>query len=102
MGVSFAHNSIPRKSLIKVGDGKTKLQTVNDAHLEPGKGFSAHAHNDCEEVYYFLEGTGEMAIDDKIIPVNSGICLLVETGEAHGLKNTGPVPLRFITIRVKV
>ncbi len=97
---TLAHNTVPRKPLIKVGDSKTKLQTVNDAYLEPGKGFEPHIHEDCEEVYYFLEGTGEMAINGNKIQVQSGICVLVETGESHGLTNTGSIPLRFITVRI--
>lgn len=99
---TLAHNDVPRRALIKVGDGKSGLQTVNDAHLEPGRGFKPHTHDDCEEVYYFLEGTGIMKIDDKDIAVRSGMCLLVDVGESHGLENTGSTHLRFITIRVKV
>lgn len=97
---TLAHNSVPRKSLIKVGDSKTNLQTVNDAYLEPGKGFEPHVHSDCEEVYYFLDGNGEMVINERKIPVESGTCVLVEAGESHGLTNTGSVFLRFITIRI--
>lgn len=99
---TLAHNDVPRRALIKTGDCKTKLQTVNDAYLEPGKGFAPHVHDDCEEVYYFLEGTGIMTIDDKKMPAKPGICYLVEQGEFHGLNNTGSTPLRFITVRVKI
>ena len=34
-----AHNEVPRKALIKVGDMKTKVQTMNDAKLDPEKSF---------------------------------------------------------------
>lgn len=97
---TLAHGSVPRRSLIKVGDSKTKLQTINDAYLEPGVGFEPHVHKDCEEVYYFLEGTGEMVIDNNKIQVGKGVCILVEADESHGLTNTGGTRLRFITLRI--
>lgn len=98
--MTLAHNTVPRKSLIKVGDSKSKLQTVNDAYLEPGMNFKPHIHTDCEEVYYFLDGEGEMLVNDNKIQVNKGTCILVEAGESHGLINTGSTRLRFITVRI--
>lgn len=100
IGETLAHNAVPRKLLIKVGDSKTKLQTVNEAYLEPGMGFEPHVHKDCEEVYYFLEGTGEMVINNNKIQVGKGLCILVEANESHGLTNTGGTRLRFITVRI--
>lgn len=97
-----AHGDVPRKALIKAGDSKTKLQTVNDAHLDSGQGFEPHVHEDCEEVYYFIEGEGIMTINGREIPVGEGICILVEAGESHGLKNTDKKVLRFITMRLLI
>lgn len=55
---TYAHNEVSRKTLVKVGDLKSKLQTVNDAHLKPVQGFSPHTHPDCEEIYY-LKNTSQ-------------------------------------------
>ncbi len=97
---TLAHNQVIRKALIRVGDCQSKLQTVNDAYLLPGVSFDLHIHKDSEEVYYFLEGKGEMKVNNKKFSVFSGDCILIEAGENHGLKNTGSKKLRFITIRV--
>lgn len=102
LDVTLAHSAVPRKSLMKVGDSKTKLQTVNDAYLDPGQGFEPHIHDDSEEIYYFLEGVGEMLVNGKIVPVKEGVCLQIEIGESHGLTNTGSSRLRFLTIRLHV
>ena len=90
---SFAHNSVPRKAILKTGEGRSNLQTVNDAHLDPRQGF---------ELYYFLEGEGLMTINGKEFEVKSGDSVLVETGESHGLKNVSNIPLRFITVRILI
>ena len=100
--ITLAHNQVPRKALIKVGDLKSKIQTINDACLEPGKGFAPHTHNDGEEIYYFLEGNGEMIINDKKFQVKKGDVVVVEVGESHSLKNPSANKLRFITIRVLI
>lgn len=99
---TVAHGAVPRKALIKTGDSRTKLQTVNDAHLDSGQGFEPHVHADCEEVYYFIEGEGTMTVNGRKILVGEGICMLVEAGESHGLKNTGAKTLRFITVRLLI
>ena len=97
-----AHNEVPRKALIKVGDMKTKVQTMNDAKLDPEKSFEPHTHPDCEEIYYFLSGKGEMNVAGEEFIVKEGDCILVEMHESHGLKNIGNEILRFITIRILI
>lgn len=86
ISVSLAHNQVPRKALIKQGDSKTNLQTVNDADLKPNCCFKPHSHPGSEEIYYFLEGEGEMVVDDKKFKVRKGDVAIVEVGESHGLK----------------
>lgn len=100
--ITLAHNQVPRKALIKSGDLKSKIQTINDAYLESGKGFTPHSHNDGEEIYYFLEGEGEMIINNQNFKVISGDVVVVGVGESHGLKNTSSKKLCFITIRVLI
>lgn len=99
---SFAHNSVSRKALIKIGELKSKIQTVNYAWLEPGQFFDPHIHEDCEELYFFLEGKGEMLVNNKMFKIKKGDMAVIEAGEKHGLKNTKKSSLFFITIRVKL
>ncbi len=100
--ISFAHNEVQRKALVKVGESKTCVQTINYAWLEKGKGFTPHKHDDCEEFYFFLEGEGIMKIDGREFKVKKGDFVIVEKGEWHGLKNSGEEKLVFFTVRVKV
>lgn len=94
-----AHNKVSRKALVKVGDMKSSIQTVNDALLKPEEGFEPHRHIDGEEIYYFLEGSGIMQIEGNDFDVKYGDCIIIEVGESHGLKNNSTKLLRFITIR---
>jgi len=97
--ITLAHNQVPRKALIKVGESKINLQTFNLVFLEPGRGLSPHSHSDSGEIYYFLTGKGEMTVNMKNIKVHKEICIIVEANESHGLKNIGKQNLQFLTIR---
>lgn len=98
-----AHNQVLRKALISVGQLKSKIQTVNFAWLEKGESFFPHNHDDCEELYFFLQGKGIMKIDNKKFPVKKGDFIVVEKGEYHSLENNkGKSKLLFLTIRVKI
>ena len=99
---TLAHNEIKRKALVKVGDLQSKVQTVNYAWLEPGEYFSPHKHDDCEELYFFLEGKGEMKINDKTFEVKKNDFVVVEKGEWHSLKNLSSKKLFFFTVRILI
>jgi uncharacterized cupin superfamily protein len=69
---------------------------------EPGQGADYwHAHSILEELYFFLEGEGEMALDDEVVPVTSGTAIRVAQGvmRTWRCKPDSPVPLKWICIR---
>ena len=69
--------------------------------LDVGGSEGSHIHNTpnaLEEVYYFLEGKGEMIIDGKEIPVRANDSVMVPPGTDHGIKNTGDIPLKVMII----
>jgi mannose-6-phosphate isomerase-like protein (cupin superfamily) len=68
----------------------------------PGEGADYwHAHSVLEELYLFLEGEGEMGLDDKVIPVRAGTAVRVGQGVMRTWRATpsSPVPLKWICIR---
>jgi mannose-6-phosphate isomerase-like protein (cupin superfamily) len=42
-----------------------------------------HYHNRTDEIYYVLEGSGRMRLDDKEIDLHSGITVYVPRGVKH-------------------
>lgn len=99
---TFAHNEVARKALLKVGESKSCIQTLNYAWLEKGESFSPHKHDDCEEFYFFIKGEGKMKINESEFEVKEGDFVVVEKGEFHGLQNKGEERLIFFTVRVKL
>ena len=95
------HNgSVNRKSLIKVGELKGEIQTLNYAWLTKDMRLEEHSHSDCSECFLFIEGCGEMTINDKILNVSKDDFVIVEKNENHSLVNMEDQKLVFITIRV--
>jgi mannose-6-phosphate isomerase-like protein (cupin superfamily) len=99
---TLAHGKIKRKALVKVGELESKFQTVNYAWLEPNESFSPHKHDDCEEIFFILEGGGEFIVENKKYQVGPNDCIIIEKDEAHQLKNLYNLKLIFLSIRVKI
>ena len=61
-----------------------------------------HKHADHDEVYHFINGTGEMQLDDATpFSVNPGDTVLVPEGVTHEVWNTGNKELYFLMIYQK-
>ncbi|MEZ5427096.1 MAG: cupin domain-containing protein [Pyrinomonadaceae bacterium] len=60
------------------------------------------AHKTVEELWFFLEGRGEVYREginnDEPTPVSPGTSLVIPTGKAFQFRNTGDVPLRFMIV----
>ena len=44
-----------------------------------------HYHRACTEVYYILEGSGKMELNDEVIDVSPGTVVYIEPGTRHRL-----------------
>ena len=56
--------------------------------LEPNKELEAH-RDPFEEIYFIMEGTGEMRVDDESRHVGPGDATWIPTGSLHSLLNNG-------------
>lgn len=68
----------------------------------PGEGADYwHSHSVLEELYLFLEGEGEMALDEEVIAVKAGTAIRVGQGVMRTWRAspTSPGPLRWVCIR---
>lgn len=52
--------------------------------LKPGSSIGYHLQKE-DEIYYILDGKGEMKINDKVYPVQPGDAILTRTGSSHGI-----------------
>jgi mannose-6-phosphate isomerase-like protein (cupin superfamily) len=74
-----------------------KKQSLAEARLAPGGQTQPHYHRLTEEIYYILEGTGDMQLgEDDRRNVGPGDAIAIPPGLAHTIKNTGDVTLKFL------
>ncbi len=66
--------------------------------FEPGQEHALHAHAGMDKVYQVLAGRGLFLLEDREIPMASGVLLVAPEGVAHGIRNTGTERLVVLAI----
>lgn len=63
-----------------------------------------HSHSEIDELYVFLEGEGQMGLDDEVIDVRAGTVVHVGVGVLRTWRCTpdSPTQLRWLCIRAGV
>ena len=84
------------RELCGIPTGGTELQSVAEASLAPGQATDRHYHATSEEVYFVLEGVGEMEVDGERGAVRAGDAIPLRRGQRHRITNVGDGPLRFL------
>lgn len=64
--------------------------------LDSGGGQVPWHNQDQEEIYFILEGTGEMCLGDERVTIQAGQAVYIPPHVFHQLTNTGSRPLRMI------
>lgn len=86
-GSSTAYNFFAKASNVKMAFRKRILH--------PGSAIGYHLQ-ETDEIYYIVNGTGEMQMNGKIFTVKAGDAVLTRPGSSHGLKPVGNKDLTII------
>jgi len=77
---------------------QAKNFSMGNVTLEP-KGGQVPWHNqEQEEVYFIVEGEGEMCLGEERIAVRTGQAVFIPSKVFHQLTNTGDKPMRMIYV----
>lgn len=71
---------------------------LSSTFLRANQQTNGHTHKGQEEVYMFIDGEGEMEIDQKRFNVKAGDVVCIEDGEFHKVYNTGHLGLYFVCV----
>jgi uncharacterized cupin superfamily protein len=73
--------------------------------VPPGKrAYLFHSHRVLEEMFYVIEGTGEVRIGTERFPIRAGDIIACPTGgpeTAHQIINTGTTELKYLAVSNK-
>ncbi|REJ69632.1 MAG: cupin domain-containing protein [Planctomycetota bacterium] len=84
------------RELLAHRNSAIEKQSLAEARLPVGATTTPHYHPQTEEIYYLLEGTGEMRIGDETRTVHVGDAIAIPPGVEHQITNCGTVVLRFL------
>jgi mannose-6-phosphate isomerase-like protein (cupin superfamily) len=76
--------------------GGTIQQSLAEATLEPDQETERHYHRESEEIYFVLEGAGEMELAGDRARLEAGDAVPIPPGARHQLRNVGLGPLRIL------
>jgi mannose-6-phosphate isomerase-like protein (cupin superfamily) len=80
--------------------GASPIQAVNfslgHVTLEPNGGQVPWHNQDQEEIYFIVEGEGEMCLGREKSTLRAGQAIYIPPHVFHQLTNTGPTPMRMI------
>jgi mannose-6-phosphate isomerase-like protein (cupin superfamily) len=71
---------------------------LSSTFLRANQSTNGHEHKGQEEVYFFVDGQGQMEIDDNKFDVKAGDVICIEDGEFHRVHNTGHYGLYFVCV----
>lgn len=89
------HGRIRWKTLICANRTDSRELTMGMVEFPPGQSLQRHRHPECE-VYYVIEGTGEMEIDGEYHALCKGTAVFVPGDALHSLRNTGTATLTLV------
>jgi mannose-6-phosphate isomerase-like protein (cupin superfamily) len=65
--------------------------------LHPGSSIGYHLQQE-QEIYYILNGYGELHMNGKMIPVETGDAILTLPGSTHGIRPAGNADLTVLIV----
>lgn len=84
------------------GDLGTQYIGMSVNATEPG-GESPfwHSHSKIEEIYVVLDGVGEIALDNEVLPLTAGTVVRVGQGVSRALRALpdSPIPMKWLCLR---
>lgn len=91
------HNSEIRPLMDRTTSNVERCSLAEEL-LPPGAAVGRHYHLETEEIYYILDGAGEMTIGAETQAVEGGDCILIPRGEIHSIRNTGERTMRLLLV----
>jgi mannose-6-phosphate isomerase-like protein (cupin superfamily) len=69
---------------------------VSLAKLQPSLSYEPHEHQDHEEIYYIMNGSGHIKIGDEIAKFSDGDVIYIPEKTSHSITNDGNEMVEFL------
>ncbi|RNC97257.1 cupin domain-containing protein [Lysinibacillus halotolerans] len=79
---------------------ETKIDFIDFSIIPPNSTIGYHAHSNNEEIYFILEGEGEMIVNGTEFLVKKGDIVINSQYSSHGLRNIGSKDIKLLVFQV--
>jgi mannose-6-phosphate isomerase-like protein (cupin superfamily) len=76
------------------------VQMVNWARLPAGKSFSAHYHEDMQEIFIIIRGTARIVVDRQSAELRPGDSIRIDAREIHRMWNDGTEDVEYVVLGI--
>ena len=98
---SYDRNGVISHLLVSTATTNSKHLTATEVTVPKSTSQALHSHDE-EQLYYILEGAGEMTVGSEILEIKVGDCVFIPGGQEHGLRNSGSSNLRYFSCSAPV
>ncbi|MGC8744471.1 MAG: cupin domain-containing protein [Verrucomicrobiia bacterium] len=84
------------RELLAYRNSSIKNQSLAEAGVPVGKSTLEHYHIKSEEIYFILEGTGKIKIEEEVSIVHKGDAIAILPGKRHKIWNIGNNVLKIL------
>lgn len=95
----LSNSGVISKQLINPENSKSERVTITEVHLEIGAIQPRHKHDSSEQIWYAVQGTGKLLLDDeKEMLFTAGDVVRFAYNDIHGLLNDGDTEFVYISV----
>jgi mannose-6-phosphate isomerase-like protein (cupin superfamily) len=76
------------------------VQMINWARLPAGNSFSAHYHEDMQEIFIIVAGEAEMVVAGQVLVLRRGDTIAVDRREVHRMTNRGSKDVEYVVVGI--
>lgn len=95
----LANPGVVSRQLLNPENSESEKVTITEVHLEPGAVQPRHTHEFSEQIWYALQGTGKLLLeDDREKEFTAGDAVRFAEKDVHGLKNDGDGEFVYLSV----
>jgi len=84
------------REILAPRNSSLRNQSLAGARVSPGKNTIQHYHIESEEIYYVLQGKGQIGVEGEVREIIEGDGIAIMPGQSHRIWNTGVEDLVFL------
>jgi mannose-6-phosphate isomerase-like protein (cupin superfamily) len=97
----LANPGVWKKVLFEKADLQAgHVQMINWASLPSGNSFSAHYHEDMQEVFVIINGTAQLIVGSETATLKRGDAILIDPHEVHVMSNPGKDDVEYLALGI--